>query len=270
MSASHATKHAPLLPATAIGAVYCAEDAQIDTQQFIGALSASVVRSGVRLYENTAVLSVIRQGSHVDGVRTVRSDIRASGVVWATGTWTLKLTAEGIVLPVTTARMGQVVTQPVDQRPSAILHGPRGCPLVEHARDMATFPGFLYDGDVVTLRVQGLGETRQTARASGSPHSLAPRTVQSFPAAPIPPPPVSPSPGACMRSSPGPGSGPCLTADTATARPADRRRRGIPPGRHPLRPAAHPRDAGRGAPAHPGGPDHGGGQHPRRVLRQRR
>ncbi|MFD7956111.1 NAD(P)/FAD-dependent oxidoreductase [Streptomyces ardesiacus] len=139
VSASHATKHAPLLPATAIGAVHCAEDAQIDTQQFIGALSAAVVRSGVRLYENTAVLSVIRQGNHVDGVRTVRGDIRASGVVWATGAWTLNLTAEGIVLPVTTARMGQVVTQPVDQRPSSILHGPRG---VAHCGALTDLPSY--------------------------------------------------------------------------------------------------------------------------------
>jgi glycine/D-amino acid oxidase-like deaminating enzyme len=115
-----------LLPETAIGAVYCPEDAQIDSQQFIGALAAALVRSGVTLYENTAVLSVIRTGNRVDGVRTVRGDIRASGVVWATGAWTLNLKAEGITLPVATARMGQVVTQPVDQRSSAILHGPRG------------------------------------------------------------------------------------------------------------------------------------------------
>ncbi|MEU9456096.1 FAD-dependent oxidoreductase [Streptomyces sp. NPDC048277] len=139
LSRSQATKHAPMLPATAIGAVYCAEDAQIDTQQFVGALSAAIVRSGVRLYENTAVLSVIRQGNHVDGVRTVRGDIRASGVVWATGAWTLNLTAEGIVLPVTTARMGQVVTQPVDQRPSAILHGPRG---VAHCGALTDLPSY--------------------------------------------------------------------------------------------------------------------------------
>jgi len=143
VSAKDATKHAPLLPATAIGAVYCPEDAQIDTQQFIGALSAGIVRSGVRLYENTAVLSVIRQGNHVDGVRTVRGDIRASGVVWATGAWTLNLTAEGIMLPVTTARMGQVVTQPVDQRPSAILHGPRG---VVHCGALTDLP--LYEPSV--------------------------------------------------------------------------------------------------------------------------
>jgi 2-keto-4-pentenoate hydratase/2-oxohepta-3-ene-1,7-dioic acid hydratase in catechol pathway/glyoxylase-like metal-dependent hydrolase (beta-lactamase superfamily II) len=51
------------------------------------------------------------------------------------------------------------------------------CTLVEHLNPAAleSFPGWLRDGDVVTLRVQGLGETRQTVRASGAPHRLAAR-----------------------------------------------------------------------------------------------
>ena len=51
------------------------------------------------------------------------------------------------------------------------------CTLVEHLSPTAleSFPGWLHDGDVVTLQVQGLGETRQTVRASGAPHPLAAR-----------------------------------------------------------------------------------------------
>ena len=51
------------------------------------------------------------------------------------------------------------------------------CTLVEHLNPAAleSFPGWLHDGDVVTLQVQGLGETRQTVRASGAPHPLAAR-----------------------------------------------------------------------------------------------
>ena len=51
------------------------------------------------------------------------------------------------------------------------------CTLVEHLSVTAldAFPGWLHDGDIVTLRVQGLGETRQTVRASSAPHPLAPR-----------------------------------------------------------------------------------------------
>jgi 2-keto-4-pentenoate hydratase/2-oxohepta-3-ene-1,7-dioic acid hydratase in catechol pathway/glyoxylase-like metal-dependent hydrolase (beta-lactamase superfamily II) len=51
------------------------------------------------------------------------------------------------------------------------------CTLVEHLSPTAleSFPGWLHDGDVVTLKVQGLGETRQTVRASDAPHPLPTR-----------------------------------------------------------------------------------------------
>ena len=51
------------------------------------------------------------------------------------------------------------------------------CTLVEHLSltNLEKFPGWLHDGDVVTLQVQGLGETRQTVRASGAPHPLSAR-----------------------------------------------------------------------------------------------
>ncbi|HWS91268.1 MAG TPA: fumarylacetoacetate hydrolase family protein, partial [Mycobacterium sp.] len=51
------------------------------------------------------------------------------------------------------------------------------CTLVEHLSPAAldSFPGWLHDGDVVTLQVQGLGETRQTVRAGSAPHPLAAR-----------------------------------------------------------------------------------------------
>ncbi|ORW27506.1 2-hydroxyhepta-2,4-diene-1,7-dioate isomerase [Mycobacterium paraense] len=51
------------------------------------------------------------------------------------------------------------------------------CTLVEHLNPAAleAFPGWLRDGDVVTLRVEGLGETRQTVRCSGAPHPLPAR-----------------------------------------------------------------------------------------------
>jgi 2-keto-4-pentenoate hydratase/2-oxohepta-3-ene-1,7-dioic acid hydratase in catechol pathway/glyoxylase-like metal-dependent hydrolase (beta-lactamase superfamily II) len=67
------------------------------------------------------------------------------------------------------------------------------CTLVEHLNlaDPGSFPGWLRDGDVVTLRVQGLGETRQTVRHSPAPHPLPPRPNPD--AAPEPP-RVNPAP----------------------------------------------------------------------------
>jgi 2-keto-4-pentenoate hydratase/2-oxohepta-3-ene-1,7-dioic acid hydratase in catechol pathway/glyoxylase-like metal-dependent hydrolase (beta-lactamase superfamily II) len=61
------------------------------------------------------------------------------------------------------------------------------CTLVEHLSPTApgSFPGWLRDGDVVTLQVQGLGETRQTVRASGAPHPLAARLNPDAGPAPV-------------------------------------------------------------------------------------
>ena len=53
------------------------------------------------------------------------------------------------------------------------------CTLIEHldAGNPAAFVGWLHDGDVVTLRVRGLGETRQTVRATPAPYPL--RTLEN-------------------------------------------------------------------------------------------
>jgi len=71
------------------------------------------------------------------------------------------------------------------------------CTLVEHLNPAALeeFPGWLHDGDVVTLRVEGLGETRQTVRAAAAPHPLPAR----------PNPDVAPAP---RRVNPGPAKVP--------------------------------------------------------------
>ncbi len=48
------------------------------------------------------------------------------------------------------------------------------CTLIEHlnAADPSAFRGWLHDGDVVTLKVRGLGEIRQTVRATPAPEPL--------------------------------------------------------------------------------------------------
>jgi 2-keto-4-pentenoate hydratase/2-oxohepta-3-ene-1,7-dioic acid hydratase in catechol pathway/glyoxylase-like metal-dependent hydrolase (beta-lactamase superfamily II) len=51
------------------------------------------------------------------------------------------------------------------------------CTLVEHLdlTEPQSFRGWLHDGDVVTLKVQGLGETRQTVRKTPAPYRLSAR-----------------------------------------------------------------------------------------------
>jgi glycine/D-amino acid oxidase-like deaminating enzyme len=115
-----------LVPGTAIGAVYCADDAQVDVQKFVSAVSGASARDGVRVYENTAVLSPIRRDGVLTGLRTVRGDIHSPNIVWATGAWALNLTTEGIELPISTARQGQLLTQSIKPTQGPIMRGPRG------------------------------------------------------------------------------------------------------------------------------------------------
>jgi 2-keto-4-pentenoate hydratase/2-oxohepta-3-ene-1,7-dioic acid hydratase in catechol pathway/glyoxylase-like metal-dependent hydrolase (beta-lactamase superfamily II) len=67
------------------------------------------------------------------------------------------------------------------------------CTLIEHLNLSAPqdFVGWLHDGDVVTLRVEGLGETRQTVRATPRPHPLP---VRRNPDTPPRPARVNPAP----------------------------------------------------------------------------
>jgi glycine/D-amino acid oxidase-like deaminating enzyme len=139
VSRKEAIEHAPLLPSTAIGAVYCAEDAQIDSQRFVRGLALACTEAGVKRFDNTSVLSTIRRGDTITGVRTTRGDVLCAGVVWATGAWARDLDPEGVSIALTTSRMGQIVTQPIDQRPSVIMHGPRGVAACGALKDLPTF-----------------------------------------------------------------------------------------------------------------------------------
>lgn len=126
VSRAKAAKLSPILPDTAVGAAYCADDAQIDSLNFTSAMESACIRAGAHFFRNTAVLSTLRDRDRVLGVRTVRGEVLASGVVWATGAWATTLRAEGIGVPVETARVGQLMMQPVESLGSPILHGPRG------------------------------------------------------------------------------------------------------------------------------------------------
>ncbi|MEX0158707.1 MULTISPECIES: NAD(P)/FAD-dependent oxidoreductase [unclassified Microbacterium] len=115
-----------IMPDTAVAGAFCEEDSQIDSHQFVTALTAACTRRGIQIFEHTPVLSTTRAGEQVVGVQTLRGRIDAGGVVWATGAWATNLKLEGIVLPMKTLRYGQVMTQRVPGESSPILRGLRG------------------------------------------------------------------------------------------------------------------------------------------------
>lgn len=158
-----ALKISDTLPTTALGAVFCPEDSQIDSAGYVNALAAQCVALGVAKFENTTALSTLRTGDDVIGVRTVRGDVHAAGVVWATGAWSPNLASEGIRLPVVTARTGHMRTQPNTMSGNAILHGPRGVAMCGALSDLPTYrpklfepptalPGAVLDYDDVIAR----------------------------------------------------------------------------------------------------------------------
>jgi glycine/D-amino acid oxidase-like deaminating enzyme len=99
---------------------------------------------GVAKFENTTALSTLRRGDEVLGVRTVRGDVHAAGVVWATGAWSTNLATEGLLLPVVTARTGHMSTQPNAMRGHAVLHGPRGVAMCGALSDLPTYRSELF------------------------------------------------------------------------------------------------------------------------------
>jgi glycine/D-amino acid oxidase-like deaminating enzyme len=146
---SEAADISPILPETAIGAAFCSDDAQVDSLSFINALESACLRKGVLIFRNCSVLSTLRRGDAVVGVQTVRGEIHGSGVVWATGAWAVILRAEGIDLPIETSRIGQLMTQPIEIKPSPPLHGPRGVHSCGGLLDLAEFDADAFPAPVI-------------------------------------------------------------------------------------------------------------------------
>jgi glycine/D-amino acid oxidase-like deaminating enzyme len=145
LSREEVRKRFPLVPETAIGGVYCADDAQVDVQRFVSAVAGASAREGVRIYENTAVLSPIRHDGVVTGIRTVRGDIHSPNLVWATGAWALNLTTEGIDLPISTARQGQMLSQSIKPAQGPIMRGPRGLMWASALTDLPDHDSAIFD-----------------------------------------------------------------------------------------------------------------------------
>lgn len=139
IDADEARRLSPTISDRAIGAVFSPDDAQINATKFTRALGDAARRAGVRIYENTAVLGISRQGDSVAGVHSVRGQVSAGGVVWAAGAWAENLITDGITLPVTPVRVGLLTTQPVPFKSEAIAHGPLGA---HKSRALSSLPRF--------------------------------------------------------------------------------------------------------------------------------
>ncbi len=135
-----AREAAPILPPSVLGASYCPEDGQIRTPRFVRALGDLCRRIGVRIYEQTAVLGLLRNGESVTGVRTAQGDVSASAVVWAAGVWTPLLgEAEGLAIPVRPERLGVVETGPLPKLLDKVIYGPTAAKQYELFRSLPSY-----------------------------------------------------------------------------------------------------------------------------------
>lgn len=133
---------APGIPDSALGALYFPDDAKLSTSKLVNGLGQLVRRLGIRVYENTAALSLIRSGDSVTGIRTVRGNILAGGVVWCAGPWAANLDSEGIRLPLKLVRVGLLVTQPIRAHLPAMTRGPLGA---RHIAPLRALPSYTPD-----------------------------------------------------------------------------------------------------------------------------
>jgi glycine/D-amino acid oxidase-like deaminating enzyme len=130
---------APILSPKVIGATYSPEDGQIRTPKFVRALGDACRRMGVRIYEETAALGLLREGSKVVGVRAVGGDVAADKVVWCTGAWSQMLEAEGITVPIRPERLGAVLFAPVAEELDKVLYGPLAAKQYEMLRSLPSY-----------------------------------------------------------------------------------------------------------------------------------
>jgi sarcosine oxidase subunit beta len=83
------------------GGRICARDGYGDPLAALAGFAAGAVLDGVRIFEGTPVLELLREGDRVSGVRTTKGDVLSERVLLATGCWTAPLAAmAGVAIPI--------------------------------------------------------------------------------------------------------------------------------------------------------------------------
>lgn len=96
------------------GGRLCPRDGYGDPLAALSGFAAGALLAGVRIFEGTAVLGLVREGDRVTGVRTSTGDISAERVLLASGVWTTALAASaGIGVPIWPYRRSIMESGPV-------------------------------------------------------------------------------------------------------------------------------------------------------------
>jgi glycine oxidase len=115
-----AREREPGLRPNVSGAIFCAQDHQVDARLVADALARAFAKAGGALFENTKVVSLERTGGKVTGLATERDTFSAGTVVLAAGAWSPEL-VQGLELPVRPLK-GQSLALRMDPRMPALTH----------------------------------------------------------------------------------------------------------------------------------------------------
>lgn len=105
----------------------------------------------MRVYENTSVLTRLRQGKEIVGVRTARGEIRTPALIGANGAWALNLTTQGIDLPLSPGPQRQILIQPLPPAGGPSGGCPRGVRWASALTFLASFSPGIFRGPNETL-----------------------------------------------------------------------------------------------------------------------
>ena len=98
------------------GARFCALDGYGDPLAALAGFAAASLLEGVRIFEGTATLGLLREGDRVTGVRTAKGDISAERVLLASGCWTTPLAATaGVSVPIWPYRRSIMECAPIPE-----------------------------------------------------------------------------------------------------------------------------------------------------------
>lgn len=101
-----------------VGAIAIPSDGQINPVDVTQALARGARQLGVRIFEQTKVTAMHRDGQRITGVSTGAGDIVADVVVLCGGMWTRELAAEiGVHVPLHACEHFYIVTEPIADLP---------------------------------------------------------------------------------------------------------------------------------------------------------
>ena len=120
LSGSAAREREPGLRPNVSGAIFCAQDHQVDARKVAAALAAALRKAGGQIFEDTRVMSLERSGGRVTGIATEAQTYAARTVVLAAGAWSPDL-VQGLELPVRPLK-GQSLALRMDMKTPALTH----------------------------------------------------------------------------------------------------------------------------------------------------